>query len=467
MAKIARFLLVLFFPVLGFADGISVDSTTLQSAHFSFLVKLIAIDAARHLAKVKILRKYRSPANVAGQECGALSTKVFDSKNDLQADSVPWDELDRHQEVVLRMRRPVQAHAGKWVIEERYWDRAREVKPGETYFAAMGNGHVEWIEFSKDRETKFELVYDPAKRGAEIKKLNVESLVAWLPDEDLRSFAIAELNARKEMKISNLLKPGMKKNVFGILLSWIQGLQPSERKSVLREGYDFALAGLKQNSLDQNLVVEFTKIFSYHPKERPGLELEYELLSLLKLEPGKSEDRDPVRKQIDEFHYEVKERLNQEKPVALEKVLDQVIQIYENMGDGVSSSPHLSLDRFYNNLKGEPRSIMFQKLAKCLARIGHQHVSSSTMQGMLYKLKETPDLRAAKIVMEVDFEKAPTNIKVAALEAVFASFDQSQERENPKTRQAVLAFLDRYIDPRIPTFLSAETMAKYHSLKAK
>ena len=60
--------------------------------------------------------------------------------------------------------------------------------------------------------------------------------------------------------------------------------------------------------------------------------------------------------------------------------------------------------------------------------------------------------------MEVDFEKAPTNIKVAALEAVFASFDQSQERENPKTRQAVLAFLDRYIDPRIPTFLSAETM---------
>ena len=69
--------------------------------------------------------------------------------------------------------------------------------------------------------------------------------------------------------------------------------------------------------------------------------------------------------------------------------------------------------------------------------------------------------------MKMDHQNAKTNIKVAVLEAVFVSFEQSQESKNPDTQKSVLAFLDQYINPQIPNFLSDEVMQKYRTLKSK
>lgn len=445
--KIVRFLLVLLFPISSFADGISVDSTTLQTAQFAFLVKLIALDSARHLAKVKILKKFAKPESV---------------KN-YQLDSVAWSELEKQPEVELQIVRSAEPRAGKWVIERRYWDSTRAVKAGSLYFALNTPSGFEWVEYSKEREEKFALFYDEERRNSELKKRDVSSLVTQMMDQDFRLLAGAELAARNELKLSHFLKPELRGHIFEILHGVLGRQEAVNRKTFLREGVEYSIKELRSGTTDSNLVIEFTQLFANYPEDRTEFSRESELMASLQVPPGDGK----LRREIDRYHYEIKSRLDSNQPVELEKALDQVLQIYELMGADSTSSPHLTLDRFYKNLKGAQRSVMFQKIARSLARVGHEHKSSGELQSMLFELKKTPDIEAAKILIKMDHQKAMTNIKVAVLEAVFVSFEQSEEWKSPATQKSVLAFLDQYINQQIPNFLSDEVMQKYRTLKAK
>lgn len=463
MIKIWRFLLVLFFPTLSFADGISVDSTTLQSAQFAFLVKLIALDSARHLAKVKILKRFVTSQVLKTGQTGLQPVKVFDAKENTQYASIEWAELQKQPEAVMRIRGRAEPRAGKWVIEQRYWDATESAKAGGVYLALNTGGAFEWVEYSKKREDKFELFYDEEKRSAEIKRRDVASLVQWMMDEDFRQLAGAELVQRKELKLANLLKPELRGHLFGILFDVLGRQEADFRKSFIRDGVEHAIKELRAGKVEPALMVEFTRLFGNYTQDRADFSREAELMASLKVPPGDGE----IRREINRYHYEVKSKLDSKQPVELAKALDQVLQIYELMGIESTSSPHLSLPHFYENLKGEERPVMFQKIARTLARIGHEHRSSGELQSMLFELKNTPDFEAAKILMQMDHKKAMTNVKVAVLEAVFVSFEQSPEWRKPETQMSVLAFLDQYIDPKIPNYLSAEVMEKYRKLKSQ
>jgi hypothetical protein len=461
MIKRWRFLLILLFPVASYADGISVDTTTLQTSQFAFLVKLIAIDSARQLAKVKILKKFATADNVKIGQTDIQPAKVFDLKENIQYESVEWAELEKQPEVVLRIRGRAEPRAGKWVIEQRYWDATRAAQVGVIYFALNTFGAYEWVEYSKKREDKFALFYDEEKRNSEIKKLDVGSLVNWMVDQDFRQLAGAELVLRKELKLANLLKPNLREHLFEILFD-VLGRQAAEfRKAFIREGVEHAIKELREAKVDPALVIQFTKLFGNYTQDRTDFTREAELMARLQVPPGDGE----LRREINRFHYEIKSRLDSKQPAELEKSLDQVLQIYELIGTDSTSSPQLSLSRFFESLKGPERSVMFQKIAKSLAKIGHNHQSSGELQSMLFELKKTPDVETAKILMKMDHTKAQTNIKVAVLEAVLLSYEQSSAWSNRNVQQSVLVFLDQYIDPKNPNFLSADVMEKYRKLK--
>jgi hypothetical protein len=444
-----------------FADGISVDSTTLQSAQFAFLVKLIALDSARHLAKVKILKKFVTPHVLKTGQTGLQPVKVFDSKENTQYASIDWAELEKQPEAVMRIRGRAEPRAGKWVIEQRYWDATTSANTGGIFLALNTGGVFEWVEYSKKREDKFALFYDEEKRSAEIKRRDIASLVQWMVDEDFRQLAGAELVQRKELKLANFLKSELRGHLFGILFDVLGRQEADSRKAFIREGVEYAIKELRAEKVEPALMIEFTRLFGNYTQDRAEFNREAELMASLKVPPGDGD----VRREIDRFHYEVKSKLDSKQPVELEKALDQVLQIYELMGTDSTSSPNLSLSRFYENLKGQERSVMFQKIAKSLARIGHEHQSSGELQSMLFELQKTPDVEAARILLKMDHKKAMTNIKVAVLEAVFVSFEQSPEWRKPETQKSVLAFLDQYVDPKIPNFLTPEVMEKYHTLK--
>lgn len=460
MARILRFLFILLFPSFCFADGVSVQSHMLQSMPFAFLVKLIALDSARHLAKVKVLKKYVNPVSLSDVESGLQPSKAFDNGGNVVFPSVEWSALEKQEAVVVRLKARTEPRAGKWVIEESYWDTTTDLKPGNSYFIVNMMGYYQFVPHSKDREVKFDLVFDLGLREAKLKKIDLKELCVWLKDQDLRAFAFAEMSKRNEFKLSNILIPELKTEVFSILLSELGRMDSAQRKVFLNEGLEHSIKELRVGRLDSNLVANFTKILSYYPEDKPSFDREAELMGLFIVTPGRTE----ARAEIDRFHYDLKTKLSGGTPVKLETAIDQVIKINELMDGAETSSAHLNFDLFFEQLKGEERLKLLRKMATGMNRIGHNHRNASAFHTLFFELRKTPDLETAKILMKMNHQDAQTAIKVPLIEAVYLSFEGSALWQKSETRKEVLDFMNRYINPKIPNFLSDEIMKKYREL---
>ena len=124
-----RIALALSLPCLAFADGIDVEHYTLSAVPFVLLVKVLALDAKRHMAKVSVLKKWVKPET---SNSGAnLRASVYKSENwkeqraDLKStDRVAFAEIKESAEYTTLLMMPTESRSGKWVIENRYWDEA-------------------------------------------------------------------------------------------------------------------------------------------------------------------------------------------------------------------------------------------------------------------------------------------------------------------------------------------------------
>ncbi len=306
MIRKLRIFLLFCFPSVCYADGVSVQAWTLASSPFAFLVKVIALDNTRFKAKVKIIKKFHSSINLTDQSPAIYPAAFFDRPDNVEVHTVSWNDLNLQSEFTLNLNRPTEAVAGKWVIEEQYWDQAEVPKiDSSAYIVANNRGTWTWVKTTPFTEKKFQLFYDLKQRDHELKSLSESKLLPWLKDEDLKSYALLELENRNAIGPKLFLTKELKEKYHWILRDYLDKKDNTTQKKVINTFYEYLL----KEKVNELFIVNFLNLFNYLPPGLLSFDQEVQLGSLLKYQKNEgSSSFHPVNEAIKAIHRKIKDK---------------------------------------------------------------------------------------------------------------------------------------------------------------
>jgi len=463
-SSILRFLVILLFPSICYADGTSIQTWTLSASSFSFLVNIISIDKQNFKAKVKIHKKYRSPFTLDDQSPAVYPAKSFDSTERNQSFSestIPWEKISDKEEYTIFFKRPVKPEPGKWVIDEAYWDEADHPKKDDKMFIVHHQINFIWVNYSPKIEQKFDYFFDIQLRNQFIKKATLKELALWVTDLDLRPFALEELKKRKALGPEFFFSPELENHFVWILRDLVEKENESDQKQFITPYLNY----IKKNKLRDETLAEFLKLFNYLPQGLLSFKEELEIASHLKYQKVLNTNLftpNKVNQAIESLHRKIKDQIYAKLAFDFTLVFDQIL-------DGIlyGVSPVIDSEYVYKNTNDKERKIFYQMQSKILLSLGFSHEKSSSFSAIAFQLRSDPDLKSAQYLMQLDLNKAPANIKIAILEAVFESFMKEADMNDKSTRKKLIDFMDQFIDKKIPTFLEASIIDRLNDLKNK
>ncbi|MBY0416063.1 MAG: hypothetical protein K2Q18_17965 [Bdellovibrionales bacterium] len=457
MKIILRFFIIFLLPSICYADGVSSQTWTLASSHFAFLVKVMAIDSVRFKAKVKLLKKFSPLNNSKDKTPNIFSLNFFDQNNNKIEKPINWNELVPDSEYTITLKRPVESEPDSWVLDDTYWDETKNPDIGlNAYIISNNTASYTWVKETSFNKIKFDYFYNQNQdeKDKYIKPLPDLALLTWLKDEDLKKAALLELESRNAIGPKLFLDPELENKFIWILRDYLEGQDSIKKKKILNSFYDFMI----KEKVSDDSIAAFLKLLNYLPPELLSFDQELELGILLNYQGTKDfSSYNPVNEAIRSIHHKVKvKHING----YLLKILDQALDafIYE-------SNPTLSLDDIYNYATESERTSFLRKQVERLKEIGFSKNYSGYFSAAIFKLQTAPDLIASESLISIDLSSAPTNIKVAALEAVFEGMTKFGDMSDAKKRKDLINFIEKYIDPRIPNYLNESTMKRFSELK--
>ncbi len=376
MKHLIRFSLILLFPIVTWADGVSVELRELSDFRFVLLVKILAIDAKKHLAQVKILKIFRGP-------------------------SVSELEFDEGKEASLSLHRPTDAVSGKWVIERHYWDLNPTVRAGETGFFLSGESGYEWVPFSEARKNKFDVFFSPTKFESVLKKATTDELARWMKDPDLLKAAVSELERRKIFDVEFLLKKMSPSDFRPIIHKYFEGKTDEDR----RKFYDRGRRALLKGGFTSSSTAAFLEAYQDYSSNSLSFADELDMYSRLS---GAVPEFVPF---ISHFHLKFQTRLDAGNSEGLLRLAPQSIDLYVMARENEPIPSCLPFSYFFRDLKGEELAKFMRLFAKGYVATGLRGRNAEAFEMIFEEFQKHPDLETAEILAKTNSVNVSTEIK--------------------------------------------------------
>lgn len=431
-----RIALALSLPCLAFADGIDVEHYTLSAVPFVLLVKVLALDAKRHMAKVSVLKKWVKPET---SNSGAnLRASVYKSENwkeqraDLKStDRVAFAEIKESAEYTTLLMMPTESRSGKWVIENRYWDEAQDPQQGHQYFLLSRTGGFVFTKASDQKKEIVQILFE--KNADELKKFlenkNDNEIQGFLQNQDLQDLALNEVIRRKSISAEFLLalEPSQ---IYAVGRQYLAKLGPEEAIKFHRSVFQSII---KKSPAPERIVQYLNLYTAYSALALPFAE---EILFFGKLDINNPD----LYKKAQTFFYKVDRQIKEQKIVHLENLGELILASLQ------ISKPLMHLDLFFGALPPEEKKQQMRNFSKALAQMGMKSNQARFFESLPNHLLQTPDLETAKNLLALDLQDLDRASRKKYLEPILKTVFQSDDLKNSANRENLVRFIKQQVD---------------------
>lgn len=446
--KISNFILILFFPLFVFADGIKISHYTLEAINMAVLVKVLLYDVKRNAAKVEILKKFTRTGKDENSSTGGTVVYGRDVES---KDSEPFadeTQLKVGQTALLRMRAQVKMVPRKWVSEVKYWNSVGSQETGSKSILIFHEGHFEFTPYSKDNENKIEVLFDPIKAEKKISTSNLAELKLLLLDQDFESLVLNELLKRKAFNGTFVASISDRGDQFRVVTRFSNMLSDAERESFWMEYADVAAKGKLEGQK------QFLQQFYYYSQIKS-------IDTRIKIYEKFSQEDSDLRSQIHMFMRESRElnKNNNQK-----EILTKIKKLFlENLKSSPNNLPDLSIADFFSDLPVDEKADFLVKVTDLYLEHGKKNGDMGPFEPLILELASSESLKLAWTLTEVPLTESNRKEKLfnTILKVIFAK----ENLTDPKVKTKILKYIETYgNEARYPIEMTPEVKVKYNEI---